>query len=141
MKVRWIFIRLMEPNFFLSNSPLWLYHLSILEQLHQFVQIFCLFCKEKPTFSILYIHFYKILTSVYLFYTFIQQNIHSFYIFFIISFPLLSGTNSQIRLLHRATPTPSQPPFNKILQQNSSSHTHTHPSTKSPTPANHHLLR
>ena len=28
--------------------------------------------QEKPTFSILHIHFYKISTSVYLFYTFIQ---------------------------------------------------------------------
>ena len=60
-----------------------------------------------------------------------------FFTFFIISFPLLSRTNSQTRLLHRAIPTPNQPPFNKIrratptpiLQQN-----HPHP-------ANHHLLR
>ena len=37
-----------------------------------FVQIFYLFYKKKSIFSILHIHFYKILISVYLFYTFIQ---------------------------------------------------------------------
>ena len=43
----------------------------ILEQPHQLMQIFCLFCKKKPIFSILHIYFYKTSTSVYLFYTFI----------------------------------------------------------------------
>ena len=36
----------------------------------------------KPTFSILHINFYKTPTSIYLFYTFIQQNIHFFFIIF-----------------------------------------------------------
>ena len=46
--------------------------LSFLEQLHQLVQNFFHFAPLKPTFSILHTHFYKIPTSVCLFYTFIQ---------------------------------------------------------------------
>ena len=40
----------------------------------------------KPTFSILHTNFYKTPMSIYLFYTFIQQNIHFFYHFLLLSF-------------------------------------------------------
>ena len=49
------------------------------------MQKFFHFAHLKPTFSILHIHFYKTFTSVYLFYTFIQKNIHSFTFFIIFS--------------------------------------------------------
>ena len=39
--------------------------------------------------------------------THLFNKIFILFTFFIISFPLLSGTNSQTRLLHRATPTPN----------------------------------
>ena len=46
----------------------------LLEHLHQWMQIFLLFCTKKSTFSILYTHFYKTPTSVCLFYTFFYLN-------------------------------------------------------------------
>ena len=46
------------------------------------MQTFLLFYTKKATFSILHTHFYKTPTLVYLFYTFIQQNIHFFTIFY-----------------------------------------------------------
>ena len=52
----------------------WVYHFafSLWEHPHQYVQNFFYFAHLKPTFSILYTYFYKILTSVCLLYTFIQ---------------------------------------------------------------------
>ena len=77
-------------------------------------------------------HPHQFIYSTHLF-----NKIFILFTFFSISFPLLSGTNSQTRLLRRAIPTLNQPPFSKIrrgtptpiLQQN-----HPHP-------ASHHLLR
>ena len=83
-----------------------------LEQPHQFVQIFCLFCKKKPTFSILHIHFYKnthISLSILHIYLIKYSFFYIFYYF--LPSPLwhkLTTSSSP------STPTPSQQPFNKI---------------------------
>ena len=58
--------------------------LNQLEQPHQSMQIFCLFCKKKLTFSILHAHFYKTPTSVCLFYHLFYLNNHFSHFFFII---------------------------------------------------------
>ena len=57
------------------------------------MQIFLLFYTKKVTFSIFHTHFYKTPTVVYLFYTFIQQNIHFFTIFYYSPSPPLSLTD------------------------------------------------
>ena len=57
------------------------------------MQIFLLFYTKKVTFSIFHTHFYKTPTLVYLFYTFIQQNIHFFTIFYYSPSPPLSLTD------------------------------------------------
>ena len=85
------------------------------------MQIFCLFCKKKPTFSIFPSTFTKH-PHQFIYSTHLFNKI--FILFYIFYYFLPSGTNSQTRLLHRATPTPTP-----ILQQN-----HPHP-------ANHWLLR
>ena len=81
-----------------------------LEQPHQFVQIFCLFYKKNLTFSILHICFYKILTSIYLFYTFIQLNIHSFTFFY---YFLTHGLSLSLSLSKPTTVIITQPPSSK----------------------------
>ena len=76
------------------------------------MQIFYLFCKK--ILFLFYIstftkHPHQFIYSIHLF----NKIFILFYIFY---YFLPSGTNSQTRLLRRATPTPSpsQPPFNKI---------------------------
>ena len=48
------------------------HNFSFLEHPHQLIHNFYLFCKKKHVFSILHTNFYKIPTSICLFYTFIQ---------------------------------------------------------------------
>ena len=62
--------------------------LITLEQPHQSMQNSCLFCKKKHTFSISHTHFYKTLTSVYLFYHLFYLNNNISLIFIISNEPL-----------------------------------------------------
>ena len=65
----------------------------------------------KPTFSILHTNFYKTPTSIYLFYTFIQQNIHFFFIIFYYSpSPPLSLIDQHSLTYPDADPTLSHKP-------------------------------
>ena len=70
-----------------------------LEQPHQLVQIFCLFCKKKPTFLFYTFTFTKH-PHQFIYSTHLFNKIFILFTFFIISFPLLSGTNSPPCLLH-----------------------------------------
>ena len=67
----YIYIYILHPQ-----TLIYLFNQLILEQLHQSMQNFCLFCQKKPTFSILHTNFYKILTSVCLFYNLFYLNNH-----------------------------------------------------------------
>ena len=89
---------LIGPTFFQDNPK----EIRLLEHPYQckFFLLFCTKKKKKHTFSILHIYFYKTSTSVYLFYTFIQQNINSFNIFCcflrLFSSPPLSPSQTQL---------------------------------------------
>ena len=63
----------------------------------------------KPTFSILHTNFYKIPTSIYLFYTFIQQNIHFFFNHFLL-LSLTAPLSHRPTLPHRPRPRPRPRP-------------------------------
>ena len=78
---------------------------------HLHVQNFLHFAHLKPIFSILHIYFYKTPTSVYLFYTFIQQNIHSF------TFLLLLSHSWPLSLSDPTTVIITQPPLSRNPDQ------------------------
>ena len=92
------------------------------------MQIFYLFCKKNLLFLFYTSTFIKH-SHQFIYFTHLFNKIFILFTFFYYFLP--SGTNSQTRLLRQATPTPNQPPFNKIrratptpiLQQN-----HPHPS-------------
>ena len=100
---------------------------------------FLFILQEKTYFFLFYTSTFTKHPHQFIYFTHLFNKIFILSTFFIISFPFISETNSQTRLLRRATPTPSQPPFNKIrrathtptpiIQQN-----HQHP-------ASHHFLR
>ena len=103
-----------------------------LEQPHQFVQIFCLFCKKKPTF---FYFTYPLLQNTHISLSILHIYLIKysfFFTFFIISFRLLSGTNSPHRLLH-PHPHPASNPstksshwFTDLPQQQSQQQRHNH---------------
>ena len=92
---------------------------GILDWLEHPLKLLVHFTRKKATFSILHTHFYKTHTSVYLFYTFIQQNIHYFTIYYYSLSHCPSLSQSQTyhyqRSLH--TQPPSSPPTS-IIKKN-----------------------
>ena len=86
------------------------------EQPHQFVQIFYLFYIKKNLLFLFYTSTFTKHSHQFIYFTHLFNKI--FILFYIFYYFLPSGTNSQTRLLCQATPTPtpSQPPFNKIRQ-------------------------
>ena len=99
-----------------------------LEQPHQFVQIFCLFCKKKPTFSIL------------------QEKTYFFYF----TYPLLQNTHISLSILHIYLIKYSFflhfllfPSLSSLAQTHHivfSIHTHTQPETLQQNPATDSLI-
>ena len=62
------------------------------------MQIFCLFCKKKLTFSILHAHFYKTPTSVCLFYHLFYLNNHFPHFFLIFYLKLSLSTHKTLSI-------------------------------------------
>ena len=100
---------LSDSHFSLLSFPS-SFSISNLEQLINWCKFSFYFAQKKLLFFILHIHFYKTPISVYLFYTFIQWNIHSFTIFYYSPSPPLSLidqqslTDSDPTLSHRPRP-------------------------------------
>ena len=103
----YIYIYILHPQ-----TLIYLFNQLILEQLHQSTQNFCLFCQKKPTISILQTNFYKILTSVCLFYNIFYLNNHFPKFFNYLSQLSLSlSVHSQFETLSIHSPSETLSPF------------------------------
>ena len=83
-----------------------------LEQPHQFVQIFCLFCKKKPTF---FYFTYPLLQNTHISLSILHIYLIKYSFFYIFYYFLPSPLWHKLTTSSSpSTPTPSQQPFNKI---------------------------